>query len=588
MLKLGLGLGAAKAARPKFDITSDLQVHWRFQEADGSTTLDETAYNNDATLYNMDASNRLAHGENSIALSCNGTNEYVQSGSFNSNAAQATWAYWLYLPDVSQTSYARTFTTSNQIDQPSAGISHEINPGGAGNNKLAFVHWANSPTLIGTVTVPLNAWFYVTHVAEGNGATIYINGVQMASGAGSRSISNRPITIGAGDGKYGKMRVDDVRVYARALSADDVAALYAIEAAAINNESVTSIPYFEAALANVIADTGSARVLCVGDSLTFGTYSTGSNNDPNQKQFSYPAHLKDLFLANGIQATEENFIGWGGGHEYNIAHDERLSYTGTPSRSVDWTIGGGAIQLVSGESITFSPNEAVDTFKIYAIGYNGAASIAISIDGSLVQTSSLSTGSDQLVTPIVIDAGTLDSHYITLAHSGTGNAFIYGVEAYDSSKNQITIFNTGSPASKATDWDATGKPWSPINSWDYYDPDLILICLGANEWISGDSTATYQAALEDIIDGILAYGDIDVALVIPPPSNETTYSNQAAYRTVLQNLAVSYDIPLIDIYTAFGGQAAADALGYYVGDDVHLTSTGYQAMAAEVYDVIKP
>lgn len=73
------------------------------------------------------------------------------------------------------------------------------------------------------------AWYYLTTTFDGESAKIFINGVEAASrtAVGSISSSNsNPIRIGSNLSQYFDGKIDDVRIYNRALSPAEIADLY--------------------------------------------------------------------------------------------------------------------------------------------------------------------------------------------------------------------------------------------------------------------------------------------------------------------------------------------------------------------------
>ncbi|HZE98976.1 MAG TPA: LamG-like jellyroll fold domain-containing protein [Planctomycetota bacterium] len=79
-----------------------------------------------------------------------------------------------------------------------------------------------------TGTIPLNSWTHVACRLSGNAATVFINGV--AGGTGTRNgtpgTSADPVTLGyAGFHTYWPGRMDDIRIYSRALADGEITAL---------------------------------------------------------------------------------------------------------------------------------------------------------------------------------------------------------------------------------------------------------------------------------------------------------------------------------------------------------------------------
>ena len=73
---------------------------------------------------------------------------------------------------------------------------------------------------------PVGAWTHVALTYNGSQLRLYVNGVQVASGAASGAIqsSTSPLWIGGNQpyGEYFKGLIDDVRVYNRALTPAEI------------------------------------------------------------------------------------------------------------------------------------------------------------------------------------------------------------------------------------------------------------------------------------------------------------------------------------------------------------------------------
>jgi hypothetical protein len=80
--------------------------------------------------------------------------------------------------------------------------------------------------LFGTGALTTNAWTHLAGTYDGTTLRLYVNGVQVSSRAqtGAIAVSTNPLQIG-GDTLYGQYfqgRIDEIRVYNRALSAAQI------------------------------------------------------------------------------------------------------------------------------------------------------------------------------------------------------------------------------------------------------------------------------------------------------------------------------------------------------------------------------
>src|SRR6185295_11995350 len=74
--------------------------------------------------------------------------------------------------------------------------------------------------------IPLNTWTHLAQTYDGSTIRLYVNGTQVASAArtGALQTTTSPLWIGGNNpyGEYFQGRIDDARVYSRALSASEI------------------------------------------------------------------------------------------------------------------------------------------------------------------------------------------------------------------------------------------------------------------------------------------------------------------------------------------------------------------------------
>ncbi len=97
-------------------------------------------------------------------------------------------------------------------------------------------------------------------------------------------------------------------------------------------------------------------------------------------------------------------------------------------------------------------------------------------------------------------------------------------------------------------------------------PELVFLELGANDGLRGYSTKLLKKNLQAMIDAIVASGaEIALAKISLPPTYGPRYIDQ--FRSVYDELAKEYDIPLIDLYQP----SFVEAPGYIQEDGLHPT-----------------
>ena len=213
----------AKSVNAEFSL-SDLVGYWKFDETSG-TLIDSSGYNNNGTQHG--GVTYGVTGKVGKALSFDGVDDYVQSpymSVFNKHAF--TVMGWIY-PKVSK------------VDEPLLATGDTY-----GTDRYLQCIIRNSHAYFGfysddlqsPTTLPLNEWTFLACVWEGpftRKRYIYIN-----DKLDSQNISNRnlEVTTGAYTGNgvwvgnyansYHNGLIDEVRIYNRALSADEISGLY--------------------------------------------------------------------------------------------------------------------------------------------------------------------------------------------------------------------------------------------------------------------------------------------------------------------------------------------------------------------------
>lgn len=108
------------------------------------------------------------------------------------------------------------------------------------------------------------------------------------------------------------------------------------------------------------------------------------------------------------------------------------------------------------------------------------------------------------------------------------------------------------------------------------DPDLVIVALGANDYLNGLAPERARANLAAIIEAAQADGAA-VALVGVSPRGLTPQDGRdAAYAEIFPSLAAAYDVPLYPALLA----GVADAPALLQADGLHPTAEGVEVIAA--------
>ena len=208
--------------------TNGLVGWWQFDEDSGTSTADNSGNGDTGTLQN---SPTWTTGKYSGALDFSGTNQYVSVADANfldlTNGSVAAW-----------------------IKRDTSGAWHSIVAKGGSNNNYDHnygfeirdtnvllcavgdgVSGGHAAVLNTTATISTGTWYHVACTWDGSTMRIYINGAESVNGSQSGLVpaaNTSPLYIGQFGGNTDRFDglIDDVRVYNRALSAQEVADLY--------------------------------------------------------------------------------------------------------------------------------------------------------------------------------------------------------------------------------------------------------------------------------------------------------------------------------------------------------------------------
>lgn len=356
---------------------------------------------------------------------------------------------------------------------------------------------------------------------------------------------------------------------------------------AANLVSIRTARKWGAAAGKAKNGTRNARIMMIGDSTMAGAGSTGSPgfnaNGIAKTPFAYLA--SEL---NKRYTTASAHAWFGSGAMGTIANqavfDPRLVFgAGWQYNAFDG--GGLGFQCVQNSSdtsqIQFTPTANVDTFVIWYIRNAGFGTLSWAINAG--GATNVSTAGAAGVIGLVVPAGSLAANTLKVARV-SGDVFVLGMEAYDSTTKQIQIMSGAISGATTSSFVQTSQPWSVLNQLVTTAPDLTIIQLQTNDCINNVDLTTYTNNLTSIYNYAITTGD--VVFVSGYPSQitynaYTTLANQQRYRDAMQTLASSLDCTFIDIWQycqSYETMQAVSGAGMYA-DSLHPTGNLY-AMAA--------
>ncbi len=213
-------------------VTSGLVGLWSFDGPDliSTTAYDRSGQGNNATLtgFGTTATSSKKAGVIGQALQFDGVDDYVLTGTFASIPTSVTLSAWIY-----PTAGGVVF------DEIGAGGWHDSQMEVLSTGEIKVGYWTGGLSNISLGTFSLNAWHHVVLTYDTTSTTGkgYVDGVlrnsmviakQWPGSALQYGIGKTDVVTNMGDGTYFNGKIDDARIYSRALTAAEVTRLYSI------------------------------------------------------------------------------------------------------------------------------------------------------------------------------------------------------------------------------------------------------------------------------------------------------------------------------------------------------------------------
>jgi hypothetical protein len=207
------------------DVNPDTIVGiWLFDEGGGDVAIDSSGNGNDGTLNGPEWTNESKFGG---ALEFNGAGSYIEFATGESmKTQQLTFMAWFNTRKLD--GYGHIFQTGNDWNDI-AGYVFRVHQEGYVQSALTHAP-GNTATWLNGPALEADTWYHMVLTYDGTTATLYLDGVNVASGDGQGEImyDDQPVRIGTHSHDTGAAFdgfIDEVALFDVALEAEDIEAI---------------------------------------------------------------------------------------------------------------------------------------------------------------------------------------------------------------------------------------------------------------------------------------------------------------------------------------------------------------------------
>jgi PKD repeat protein/glucose/arabinose dehydrogenase len=219
--------GSPKSVPVTFTVTdppapsAGLVAAYGFDETSGTTVADASGTGNPGVI---SGATRTASGRSGGALTFDGINDWVTVADAASLDLTTGMTLEAWVNPSALGSAWRTVILKEQ----STGMAYGLYADEGGNRPSAHVYTSSELDTRGTAALPVGAWSHLAATYDGTTLRLFVNGTQVSSRAvaGAMRVTAQSLRIGGNAvwNEWFQGRIDEVRIYNRALPAADIQA----------------------------------------------------------------------------------------------------------------------------------------------------------------------------------------------------------------------------------------------------------------------------------------------------------------------------------------------------------------------------
>ena len=231
-----LDAGRNNPPSPPIGLLDNLVGHWRLDDGAGSTAaFDSSGQRNDGVVHGLDSNTAWVGGQSQGALATAHTGwvQVAHSPSIDAIVDRVTISAWVYQEEAVTAPDNFGTALSRQTERARTSTSPVVVPGAP---EPVHHHRRRVRVTRRTGSRPRDTWIHLAGVWDGAVARIYVDGAEVASAplTGSFAPDTTPVILGGNGNDASGVptelfpgRIDELMLYARALSAEEIGRLAA-------------------------------------------------------------------------------------------------------------------------------------------------------------------------------------------------------------------------------------------------------------------------------------------------------------------------------------------------------------------------